>query len=110
MKHTFLLTLFSLAIVALMTACSSKTSYVDADTRDNTEACIAIDKKLVKVDRFLSIVHNTSAFHLEEYAATIPIPGITESSNKPRMLKDVNRKKAALLDEHQKLGCETPAK
>jgi len=108
MRHTFLLTLFSLAFVVLMGGCGSKTPSVDADTRDHTEECMTIDKKLFKIDKFIVLVNRTSAFHLEEAAAAIPTPGITYSNNKPRMLRDANRKKAALLDEHQRFGCETP--
>jgi len=108
MKHTFLLTLFSLAFVALMTGCGSKTPSVDADTKDNTEECMAIDKKLLKIDKFIDLVNRTSAFYIEEAATAILTPGITDSNNKPRMLRDANRKKEALLDEHQRFGCKTP--
>jgi len=110
MKQTLLLTLSSFVIATLMTACSSKIPFVDTDTTDNSEECIDIDKKLIKVDNFIVVVNNTSAFHLEEAATAIPAPGITVSNNKEKMLRDANRKKAELSKEHQKLGCETTKK
>ena len=110
MKQTLLLTLFSFAIAILMTACSSKIPFVDADTTDNSEECIDIDRKLIKIDKFIVVVNNTSAFHLEEAAEAMPTAGITVSNNKEKMLRDANRKKAELSEEHKRLGCETPEK
>jgi len=110
MKQTLLLTLSFLSIAALMTACSNQMASVGLSTADKTEECIIIDKKLIKVDKFIEVVNNTSAFHLEEAARAIETPGITVSNNKKQMLRDANKKKAELESEHQKLGCETPKK
>ena len=110
MKQTLLLTLSSLSIAALMTACSSQMASVGLSTADKTEECINLDKKLIKVDNFITVVNDTSAFHLEEAARAIETPGITVSNNKKQMLRDANKKKAELESEHQKLGCETPKK
>ena len=107
MKQTLLLTISSLSMVALMTGCSSQMASVGLSTADKTEECINIDKKLIKVDKFIEVVNNTSAFHLEEAARAIETPGITVSNNKKQMLRDANKKKAELESEHQKLGCET---
>ncbi len=110
MKKTLLLTMSSLSMAALMTACSGQMASVGLSTADKTEECISIDKKLIKVDKFIEVVNNTSAFHLEEAAKAIETPGITVSTNKKQMLRDANKKKAELESEHQKLGCETPKK
>jgi len=107
MKKTLLLTLSSLTVATLMTACGQSIPYVNTNT---TDECATVNKKLLKVDEFIKIVNETSAFHLEEAASAVPVPGITLSNNKPRMLKDANQRKSELLDEHQKLGCETPEK
>ena len=96
MKQTLLLTLSFLSIAALMTACSNQMASVGLSTADKTEECIIIDKKLIKVDKFIEVVNNTSAFHLEEAARAIETPGITVSNNKKQMLRDANKKKAEL--------------
>ncbi len=110
MKKTLLLTISSLVIAAFMTACSSQMASVGLSSADKTEECMIIDKKLIKIDNFITIVNDTSAFHLEEAARAIETPGITVSNNKKQMLRDANKKKTELESEHQKLGCETPKK
>ncbi len=105
MKNTLLLTLSSLSMVALMTGCSSQMASVDPSTNEKTVECIDLDKKLIKVDKFIAVVNNTSAFHLEEAGKAMETPGITVSNNKKRMLSDANKKKIKLESEHQKLGC-----
>ena len=97
-------------MAAFMTGCSSQMASAGLSVVDKTEECMIIDKKLIKVDKFIEVVNNTSAFHLEEAAKAIETPGITMSNNKKQMLRDANRKKAELSAEHQKLGCETPKK
>lgn len=114
MKQTLLLALSSFAIATLMTACTSQMPFVDTnadtDTGKQEKECISIDKKLIKVDKFIAVVKDTSAFHLEEVAAAIPTPGITVSNNKKQMLRDANRKKVELMKEHQRLGCRSTIK
>ena len=111
MKQTLLLTISSLSMISFMTACSGQMASVglvsDDMVSDKTEECITIDRKLIKVDKFIEVVNNTSAFHLEEAAKAIEAPGITVSTNKKQMLRDANKKKTELESEHQKLGCET---
>ncbi len=110
MKQTLLLTLSSLSMVALMTACTNQMASSEPTTVNNIQECKDIDKKLMKVDQFINRVNNTSAFHLEEEAIAIEAPGITVSNNKKQMLKDANRQRAKLLQEHQKIGCKTTKK
>jgi len=74
----------------------------------SSNSCAAIDKKIIKLDRFTTMVNNTSAFHLEEKAAVLPVPGITVSNNKKKMLKDAKKKYAEYVAERQKYDCETP--
>jgi hypothetical protein len=74
----------------------------------SSETCDAIDKELIKLYEFSITVNNTSAFHLEEKIAAMPVPGITVSNNKKKMLRDAERKRAELLAERQKYGCEAP--
>ena len=110
MKKTLLLTISSLSMAAFMTACTNQMASVGLSTADKTEECMIINKKLIKVDKFIEVVNNTSSFHLEEAASAIETPGITVSNNKKQMLRDANKKKTELESEHQKLGCETPKK
>ncbi|WP_309497563.1 hypothetical protein [Sulfurovum sp.] len=74
----------------------------------SSDSCAAIDKKRIKLDAFVTMVNNTSAFHLEEKASAIPSPGFTVSNNKKQMLRDAKKKYAELSGEYQKYGCETP--
>ena len=97
-------------MAAFMTACSSQMVSTGLSTADKTEECMIINKKMVKIDNFITVVNDTSAFHLEEAARAIEAPGITVSTNKKQMLRDGNKKKTALLQEQQKLGCEIPKK
>ncbi|RLA71018.1 MAG: hypothetical protein DRG09_01570 [Epsilonproteobacteria bacterium] len=110
MKYTRFLTLFAFTMATLMTGCTGQKASVEPNVNATEKECADINKKLVKTDRFLDLVENTSAFHLEELASALETPAITSSNNKPQMLKDGNKKKAALLEEHQKLGCEMPDK
>jgi hypothetical protein len=110
MKQTLLLTLFSFSMATFMTACSSQMASAGLSTADKTEECMIINKKMIKIDNFITVVNDTSAFHLEEAARAIEAPGITVSTNKKQMLRDANKKKVELESEHQKLGCETPKK
>lgn len=111
MKQRLLLTLSSFATAALMTACTGQIPYLDTNTETDTikqeKECIAIDKKLIKTDKFIAQVQEMSDFHLEEAAIALPSPQFTESNNKKRMLRDANKKRAALLEEHKRRGCET---
>ena len=107
MKHTILFTLSSLVITVFMAGCSSQIATAPGlSSSDREVECANIDKKLRKVDKFLTILDNTSAFHLAEADLAMQVPSITESNNKPRMIKDANQRKSELLAEHQKLGCE----
>jgi len=110
MKQTLLLALSSLSMVAFMTACTNQMASAELTTADKTQECADIDKKLIKVDKFVNVVNNTSAFHLEESAKAIETPGITVSNNKKLMLRDANKKRAELSEEYQKLGCESAKK
>ena len=110
MKQTLFLTISSLSIAALMTACTNQMASVGLSPADKAEECMIIDKKMIKIDNFMTVVNDNSAFHLEEAARAIEAPGITVSTNKKQMLRDANKKKAVLESEHQKLGCETPKK
>ncbi len=76
----------------------------------SSDACDAIDKKRIKLYEFMIMVKNTSAFHLEEKAAALSVPGITVSNNKKKMLKDAEKKQADLLAERKKYDCETSTK
>ena len=107
MKQTLLLTLSSLAMATFMTACTNQMASAGLSSADKTEECMIINKKLIKIDNFITVVNDTSAFHLEEAARAIEAPGITVSTNKKKMLRDANKKKTALESEHQKQGCET---
>ncbi|WP_309498839.1 hypothetical protein [Sulfurovum sp.] len=109
MKQKLLLTLSSLATLGLMTACTSQIPYADTNTdvTKREKECRTIDKKLIKTDKFIAQVQNMSSLHAEEVGMTVPSPQITESSNKKRMLRDANTKRAKLLEEYKRLGCET---
>ncbi|WP_373033541.1 hypothetical protein, partial [Sulfurovum sp.] len=74
---------------------------------NSSESCAAIDKKLIKLYQFTIMVNNTSAFHLEEKASALSVPGISVSNNKKKMLRDAEKKGKELLKERQKYGCDT---
>ncbi len=111
MKQTLLFTLSSFAIATFMTACTGqmadKMAVVGKPTL-SSDPCAAIDKKVMRLDRFTEVVQNTSAFHLEEKATALPVPGITVSNNRKQMLRDAEKKYEEYAAERQKYGCETP--
>jgi|GEM_PF-1028891 len=110
MKQTLLLTLSSFALATLMTACTGQMTdkmAVVGNATLSSDPCAAIDKKIMRLDRFTEVVKNTSAFHLEEKATALPIPGITVSNNKKKMLRDADKKYAEYSVERQKYACET---
>jgi len=111
MKQTLFLTLSFFTVATFMTACTGqmadKMAVVGKPTL-SSDPCAAIDKKVMKLDRFTTMVNNTSAFHLEEKASALPVPGITVSNNRKQMLKDTKKKYAEYAAERQKYGCETP--
>jgi len=104
MKNILLLTLSTLTMATLMTACGQVVPYVNTDTSDE---CATVNKKLIKVNNFTKVVTETRAFHLEESASAVVTPGITVSNNKRQMLRDAAKRKRELEAEHQSLGCQT---
>jgi hypothetical protein len=95
-------------VVAPQHVDSAKTAVASESALSSAEDCAALDKELIKLDEFMIMVNNTSAFHLEEKAQAMPVPGITVSNNKKKMLRDAQRKRAELLEEREKYGCGTP--
>jgi virulence-associated protein VapD len=87
---------------------ADKKAVASESALSSAEDCAALDKELIKLDEFMIMVNNTSAFHLEEKAQAMPVPGITVSNNKKKMLRDAQRKRAELLEEREKYGCGTP--
>ena len=115
MKQTLLITLFSFAITSFLNASTDTITDTITDSMAavgnpglSSDPCAAIDKKVLRLDRFTEVVKNTSAFHLEEKANAIPTPGITVSNNRKKMLKDAKKKYAEYAAERQKYGCEIP--
>jgi len=115
MKQTLLITLFSLAITSFVIASTDTIADTITDKMAvvgspglSSDPCAAIDKKVLKLDRFTEVVQNTSAFHLEEKANAISTPGITVSTNRKKMLKDAQKKYAEYEAERKKYGCKTP--
>jgi len=107
MKQTLLFTLSFFTMATFMIACTSQMAVAD-NTIFSSDSCTAIDKKIMKLDRFTTMVNNTSAFHLAEKALVFPVPGITVSNNKKQMLRDADKKYAEYAAERQKYDCETP--
>lgn len=106
MKQILFLTFYSLVLTVLITGCTGQVAVPGLSAADKEEKCINLDRKLIKVDKFLTILDRNSAFHLAEADLAMEAPGITESNNKKRMLKDGNKRRAELIAERQKLGCE----
>jgi len=73
---------------------------------DVSDSCAAINKKIMRLDEFTTMVNNTSAFHWEEKASALLVPGIKVSNNKKKMLRNAKKKGVELLKEQQKLGCK----
>ncbi len=107
MKQTLLFAHSFFTIATFMIACTSQMAVAD-NTIFSSDSCAAIDKKIMKLDRFTTMVNNTSAFHLAEKALVFPVPGITVSNNKKQMLRDAKKKYAEYAAERQKYDCETP--
>jgi hypothetical protein len=107
MKQTLLFKHSFFIIVTFMTACTSQMAVADY-TIFSSDSCAAVDRKIMKLDRFTTMVNNTSAFHLEEKASALTVPGITISNNKKQMLRDAKKKYAEYAAERQKYDCETP--
>ena len=108
MKNKLLLTLVSLTTLSLMTGCNMKMPYTDTEESavvGTSQECLNLEKKIMKIDRFTKVVENKSAFHLEEAAIAYEIPQVSVSNNKPEMLRDAAKKKAALVTEQEKLNC-----
>ncbi|PHS41680.1 MAG: hypothetical protein COB07_01135 [Sulfurovum sp.] len=106
MKQTLLFGFSSFVFVVLLTGCTGQMAAPGLSAADKEEACINVDRKLIKVDKFLTILERNSAFHIAEADLAMEAPGITESNNKTRMLKDGNKRRAELEAKRQKLGCE----
>lgn len=110
MKKTLLITISSFIMATLMTACTGQVAdgMVSVGSSDlSSNPCLAIDRKLIRLDEFMLMVNQTSAFHLEEKARALEAPGITVSNNKKQMLRDAKKKHAELLAEHKKLSCKS---
>jgi glutaredoxin-related protein len=86
---------------------SANRATVPDHTVFSSDSCTFIDKKIMELDRFTTMVNNTSAFHLAEKASALPVPGITVSNNKRQMLRDAKKKYAEYAAERQKYDCET---
>jgi hypothetical protein len=111
MKQTLLITLFSFAFSSFMIASTDKFTdkmAVIGSPGLSSDPCAAIDKKLIRLDEFTTMVNNTSSFHLEEKASALPVPGITVSNNKKKMLRDAKKKYVKYSADRQKYGCDTP--
>ena len=111
MKQTLLITLFSFVFSSFIIA--SNDTFTDkmaaiGSPGLSSDPCVAIDKKLIRLDTFTTMVHNTSSFHLEEKAEALSVPGITVSNNKKKMLRDAKRKYTEYSSEYKKYGCGTP--
>lgn len=109
MKQTLLFTLSFFTVTIFMTACSSQMAdkmAVVGNPGLSSDPCAAIDKKVMRLDRFTEVVENTSAFYLEEKATAIQVPGITVSNNKIQMLRDAEKRYAEYAAEYQKYGCK----
>lgn len=110
MKHTLLIALFSFIISSFIIA--STDTFTDkmaaiGSPGLSSDPCAAIDKKLIKLDTFTRMLNNTSSFYLEEKASAIPVPGITVSNNKKKMLRDAKKKYMEYAAERQKYACDT---
>lgn len=81
---------------------------VSGESYMSSDSCNEIDKKIISLDQFTTMVNNTSAFYLEEKASALPSPGITVSTNKKKMLRDAKRKREVYLAERKRYGCEAP--
>ena len=108
MKYNRLFLLSLLGALGLMTGCTGQMPYSDTGT-DGTQQikeCKVLEQQLMKTDKFIEKVQSEPAIHAEELAYTLTPTEITQTSNKKRMLRDAETKKAALLKEHTKMGCK----
>ena len=107
MNHYFKFSATLAAALLIFAGCSSSTGLiVDPDSYKGKQRCAKLDRDLIKVDKYIEVVENTDAFHLEEEAVAIEEPNITTSTNKRQMLKDANRLRESLEAERKKAGCK----
>jgi len=104
MKKVLLISL-SLSSLLLMSACASKTEHIVANPYKMAKSCESIDQSLEKLDRYIFVVENSSAFHLEEASSAYEIPGVTISNNKKHMLKDAKSYREELISKHKTMDC-----
>ena len=87
--------------------CGASTGLItDANAYKAKQRCDKLDKDLIKVDRYIEVVSNTDAFHMEEMAVAIQEPDITTSTNKKQMLKDANTLRDSLIADRKKFACK----
>ena len=98
----------ALAVAGLLSGCD--TPDVPLVNSDNSSECAQVDKKLLKVDRFITTISGMSASQAEEYIVAMPAYEITNSAEKKRMLKDANKRKNTLTAQHRQLGCPSTIK
>jgi len=63
MKQTLLFTHSFFTIATFMIACTSQMAVAD-NTIFSSDSCAAIDRKIMKLDRFTAIVNNTLLIHM----------------------------------------------
>ena len=105
MKNTLLATTLALSSLLLLGGCSGKTETVAANPYQMQKSCENLDRSLVKLDEFILMIENTSAFHLEEAAVAYDFQAITVSNNKKIMLRDAKKYRSELLQKYQEKQC-----
>ena len=71
------------------------------------QECETLQKKMIQTDTFIKEVSAMDAAHVDEALAAIPRTEITTSTNKPRVLKDANKRKAELQAAFANAGCKS---
>jgi hypothetical protein len=90
-----------------MSACTAKTEHIVANPYKMAKSCESIDQSLEKLDRYILVVENSSAFHLEEASVAYEIPGVTISNHKKHMLRDAKSYREELISKHRAMECPT---
>ncbi len=106
MKKMVLYSTLVLSTVILLTGCSSNTENIVANPYKMQKSCENMDRSLVKLEEYILLIKNSSAFHLEEAAVAYEMPAVTVSNNKKQMLKDIRNYRNKLIKSYEKKQCQ----
>jgi len=105
MRKIIFSTTLTLSSILFLGACSGTTEHILANPYKMQKSCESLNRSLMKIDEYIAVVENSSAFHLEEAAVAYEIPGVTISNNKRHMLRDAKLYREQLNAKYINMKC-----